>query len=731
MFFDHADLGQCLSRRFCILSPWHGQVVILFDNAQSVSDEVTTGGFKRYLLLWSDRLTRDEARIARRFDETGVAKRACPSVTSRKCCADAMNRRLLLTAFLPFIAILLSIIAANASNMVVQSLSGAVTSTEISSYKNYMAGVTPPTTNTYNNNMADGTAGLDCESLGLMYEVSHDTQILNQMIQFADAFLSLRNDFTDKRVMWDGQVDPVWLTKPATNSEAGYAGCENNDIAGHIAYCAKLILQTPSIWTATVPVGDPHGYGATYLQRAQTYITQMEGTQNAYMLPNFIAPVTYRITAPTNAAWTAFGESVNAWNRQFMFMNGFQRLSECHALLGDNPAKVTRYDAIVQASVSWFQSEWQTAITNGQTCYIWQYAPGHTGGNEELNLHAAYDLWGLDRAYAAGKYGLTQTLMRPFAETLRYIIYQGTNTFAEWVNGNTSKTRNYIYPEWMGIAAYDPCTFAIMADADIAQGSQASNPIFDAFILWLKNNRALGVYAGDCDAADFSLTIPWAQMVTAGSNATYTVSVNSLDGFSGNVALTASNLPAGAIASFSPASVAGSGTSTLTIATTNALAPGSYSPAILGTSASTTRSASITLNIPVDSDDDGIPDGWMWTYFGHPTGQASDNSLATNDADGDGMSNLAEYLCGTNPTNASSYLHFTSAQPTNNGVALAWTDVGGKSYVVQATNGPTNTFADISPIITALGSGESVTNYFDPNTPTNSSTRFYRIRLGP
>ncbi len=614
-------------------------------------------------------------------------------------CRDlkGMNKRIF--SFL-FLASALSATLANAANMTVQSLSGPVTASEISSYKTFMQGRTPPTANTYDNNMADGTAGLDCESLGLMYEVSHDSQLLDKMIQFADAFLSLRNDFTDRRVMWDGTVAPVWLTKASTSTEAGYAGCENNDIAGHIAYCAKLILQTPSLWNASVSVGDPHGYGATYLQRAQTYLTQMELTQSAYMVPHFINSTTHRITAPTNSAWTTFGESVNAWNRQFMFMNGFQRLSECHALLGDNPAKVTLYDAIVQTSVSWFQSEWQNTTTNGQACYIWQYAPGHSGGNEELNLHAAYDLWGLNRAYAAGKYGLTQNLMRPFAETLRYIIYQGTNTFAEWVNGDTSSTRNYIYPEWMGIAAYDPCTFAIMANADIAQGSQKSNPIFDAFILWVKNNRALGVYAGNCDAADFSLTTSWAQMTTAGSNAICTVSVNSLDGFSDTVVLSAINLPAGATATFTPPSITGSGASILSIVTLNTLAPGLYNITEVGTNSSTTRTASVTLNIPIDSDGDGIPDSWMWTYFGHPTGQAADHSLATNDADGDGISNLAEYRSGTNPTNASSCLHFTSAIATNNDILLTWTAIGGKSYVVQGSTALSN-FADISPLVTA------------------------------
>ena len=50
-----------------------------------------------------------------------------------------------------------------------------------------------------------------------------------------------------------------------------------------------------------------------------------------------------------------------------------------------------------------------------------------------------------------------------------------------------------------------------------------------------------------------------------------------------------------------------------------------------------------------DSDGDGIPDWWMLQHFGHPTGLASDNSRAQDDTDGDGMSNLQEFLSGTDP----------------------------------------------------------------------------------
>jgi hypothetical protein len=48
---------------------------------------------------------------------------------------------------------------------------------------------------------------------------------------------------------------------------------------------------------------------------------------------------------------------------------------------------------------------------------------------------------------------------------------------------------------------------------------------------------------------------------------------------------------------------------------------------------------------------DGIPDNWRVHYFGHPDARASDLSRATDDPDGDGLNNLAEYQAGTDPLN--------------------------------------------------------------------------------
>ena len=57
----------------------------------------------------------------------------------------------------------------------------------------------------------------------------------------------------------------------------------------------------------------------------------------------------------------------------------------------------------------------------------------------------------------------------------------------------------------------------------------------------------------------------------------------------------------------------------------------------------------------VFSDTDGIPDWWRLAYFGHALGEAADKSRGSDDADGNGISNLTKYLTGTNPLNPAAY----------------------------------------------------------------------------
>ena len=490
--------------------------------------------------------------------------------------------------------------------MTLQSIYGAVTATETSSFKSFMAGESPPAGQTYDNTIADGTAGMETEALGLMYEVTNDPALINQMIAYADQFLALRNDFTDRRVMWDGSVDPVWLTKPATNSDgsvntqAGYAGCENNDIVGHIADCAKLILESPALWNATVPDGDSHTNGATYFKRAQTYIAQMDLVQDAYVLKWFINTNNYQIVAPTSAAWTAVNENVNAYNRQMMFLNGFQRLSECHQLLGDNPSRVAKYDAIVKAAINVFIGALQPYTTNGIPVYNWTYAPG-SGGSEDNTLHSTYDIWGITRAWESGRYGVTNATMVPFANTLQYVMNISTNHISYYVNGTTNNgTRNFIYPGWIPIANFGSPTYSTMANMDVAQGSQHSTAIYDAMILWVKNARYLGLYPTNDSSSDFTISTPWTQTVPSGSNVICAVTVNPLSVFTNTVTFSASHLPKGVAASFNPTSItSGTGAVTLTLTASNSAAGGIYALTngltILGTSSIGTRFAPVAL----------------------------------------------------------------------------------------------------------------------------------------
>jgi uncharacterized protein (TIGR03437 family) len=129
--------------------------------------------------------------------------------------------------------------------------------------------------------------------------------------------------------------------------------------------------------------------------------------------------------------------------------------------------------------------------------------------------------------------------------------------------------------------------------------------------------------------AGFSLSVSApALTVSAGNSKTSTVTAAGFGGFSSAVALTVSGLPAGVTASFTPASITGSGTATLQLSATALAAAGTYTITFTGTAGGLTETASLGLTI-VMIDVAGFAAGAWMTIFGTNLSPVTDNWTAS------------------------------------------------------------------------------------------------------
>lgn|GEM_PF-1225316 len=386
-----------------------------------------------------------------------------------------------------------------ASLLVVEKAEGPVTATEIQSFKNFMNEMTVPTNNIHNA-MVYGGAGSAVESLGAMFEISGDHDFLNRMLVFTDAMLAARNDPKTGIVIWTGQRELIWPNAVIEKGKASGFSTENGDIVGHIAYAAELVLQNPKLWNAKIPDGDPNGFGLTYHDRAIRYVREMDRTINSFILKWLVRKDTLRYYTPNSPLF----ESVNRipgtggnqpvpWNQQTMLNNGFQRLAECHQLLGDDKDRVKLYDAIVKASVDWFFSTVESITVQGHVCYQWAYPPEQPIKHVEDMGHGSYDIKGLYRAYRSGRYGITATMMEPFANTLLYVVRQPNGKFVGRMDGSSAP--NAHPPGGLKAPCLDLCEFApelfpIFYDMNIPSKRFRTSPEITSSILCNRERRA-------------------------------------------------------------------------------------------------------------------------------------------------------------------------------------------------------------------------------------------------
>ncbi len=121
-----------------------------------------------------------------------------------------------------------------------------------------------------------------------------------------------------------------------------------------------------------------------------------------------------------------------------------------------------------------------------------------------------------------------------------------------------------------------------------------------------------------------------------------------------------------------------------------------------------------------DNDRDGISDDWE-RQFGFDTNNSADALL---DFDGDAMSNLAEYIAGTDPTNPLSYLRVDQTILPGQ-ATLQISAVSNRFYTIEASDAirpsPWTPWASFPPRTT-----NRVIQFSDPSWSTQ---RFYRVRI--
>jgi hypothetical protein len=166
---------------------------------------------------------------------------------------------------------------------------------------------------------------------------------------------------------------------------------------------------------------------------------------------------------------------------------------------------------------------------------------------------------------------------------------QGESTIVSGAGSQTGSLSRWGDYSSMVVDPADGCTFWYAQEYIPSNGSFNWRTHLNSFTL-----PGCATQAGN----DFSLSVsPTTGTVTAGGSTTATVGTTLTSGTAESVSFSASGLPTGATASFSPASVTAGGSSTMTLSTSASTPAGSYSVTVTGTAASATHSTTFTLTV--------------------------------------------------------------------------------------------------------------------------------------
>jgi hypothetical protein len=408
-------------------------------------------------------------------------------------------------------ALLLTMVVRADAAMVFEGETGPVTANEVAQFRSYVQSLALPTT-IGTTDLAYGTTGTRVEAMGYMYRMTRDKAILDVMLKFTDRYLSCRNDPVTGTFDWTGQRELIWLP------EENRSGAEQGIIASKLSLAALLILETPSLWGQTVASGDPHGYGATYRQRADRYIAEMDKTEDTFLLKWFVRASDNRYFFPTDPRYDYNRPGRPApHNQGWMFSFNKMRLARCHEILG-NASRAARYRQIVQANLDWYTSEFHAATYGGFPSYLWYY--DETTNVEDIG-HAQIGVQAMLMADILGGYTNLPDRVR-IGNAFRYAVYKpATDQWSGEVNG-TGTLRSDMLPSYVVLSRFVPSLYSIIAADQVSAGKIANDAETVAYLLWAKQARFTGSWTNPTWPAGTATPTATATATATATNATPT-----------------------------------------------------------------------------------------------------------------------------------------------------------------------------------------------------------------
>ena len=384
--------------------------------------------------------------------------------------------------------------------MVIDGIDGDVTAHEHEAFIDKLHYLPQPPLSNIGNLMVDERDGARLHGMQTFYAFTHDRRDLDPAIVWSDAFLHARNDQISGRIVWTGKRDLCWPNKATNDVQVLHAGAENGDVIEHIVNTARLILENPAIWNQTAPP-DQFGFGATYLDRAKTYVRECQRSAETTIAPWFVRSTKegYRLYHPDAPAYfKCCGDSGPLpWNQQQELVGALLRLAQCHRLLNDGNPTIAVYEQIATDAASWFFASALPVSAHSRVCYDWAYvAPRDPAGWPEVTTESDYDMF-IFRTFQA-HLGPTRLQMQRLINTARFVMYLGANRIAGKVNGTSNAERHdrqFLEFEWIEMSVLDHEFYRKVASTVLTSHEYFDNIAVEAAVLSAKHYWATATNA--------------------------------------------------------------------------------------------------------------------------------------------------------------------------------------------------------------------------------------------